>query len=455
LIRIGNAQGFWGDDVDAAARLIKQASQLDYLTLDYLAEVSLSIMAIQREKDPSLGYARDFIQVVLSLVPLWKKGVKTRIVTNAGGLNPEGCAREVQRVLTENGCANLKVGVVSGDDVLPLLRNPGKSTLPLHRNLETGKPLRDIASQLVTASAYVGADEVARVIRAGADIVVTGRVADPSLTVAPCLAHFGWRPGVNGYLNRVASATVAGHLIECGTQVTGGFNTDWMNIPSPETMGFPIIEMEEDGGFVVTKPARTGGRVDIQTVKEQLLYEIGDPGSYLSPDVTVSLLGIDLKKVGKDRVRVIGAQGTPATPTYKVSATYRDGFRGHGTLVIFGRDAVRKARRTGNVILSRLKRAGFAPQRSLVEVLGAGECVPGVKLGLPTKELQEVVLRVSVADSRKEVVERFSREFAPMVTSGPQGVTGYANARIRPIPVFAYWPCLIPKDLVKVKGELL
>lgn len=441
MITIGNAQAFWGDSPGAPAGLVQQFPSLQWLTLDYLAEVSLSIMAIQRDKDPSLGYARDFLQVVRGLVPHWKKGGKTKIVCNAGGLNPKGCAQAVRQILEQEGCP-LRVGVVEGDDVLPqLIAHPHD---PLYHNLEEGTPLSQVGDRLVTANAYLGAAPIVEQLKAGADIVVTGRVADPSLTVAPCVYEFGW--SWQDY-DRLAGATVAGHLIECGTQVTGGIANHWMELPGAEAIGFPVLEVEEDGSCVVTKPPGTGGRVDLFTVREQLLYEIGDPGHYLSPDVTVSFLTLQVEQVEKDRVRVSGASGSPPTDYFKVSATYRDGFRSEGMLTVVGFDAEAKARRMGEVLLQRMALAGFPLERTLVECLGTGDVTGGI---MPkSSPATEVVLRVAVADSRRESVEAFTQEIAPMVTSGAPGTTGYASGRPRVRPVFGYWPCLIAKSQVK------
>jgi hypothetical protein len=432
ILKIANAQAFWGDSSDAPARLVAQQPDLDWLTLDYLAEVSMSILARQRARDPSLGYARDFLDVIRSLAPAWRSGRNLGLIANAGGLNPRGCAQDCAMILRESGCTNLKVGIVSGDDVLDQVQS---------------KP--DAPGALVTANAYLGAAPIVEAINRGADVIITGRVADPSLVVAPCIEHFDWRVDD---CDRLAGATVAGHLIECGTQVTGGISTDWLMIPDPANIGFPVVEVSEDGSCVVTKPTGTGGRVDARTVKEQLVYEIGDPGSYLSPDVTVSFLTLFVKDLGGDRVRVSGATGRPPPSTYKVSATYRAGFRASGTLTIFGRDAVAKARQCGQMVLERLRRAGSEPKQSLVECIGAGDVVPVAQM---RDDLLEVTLRITVADERREVVERFTREIVPLVTSGPQGTTGYFDGRPSVREVFGYWPTLIERDRVRPTVEIL
>jgi len=244
-------------------------------------------------------------------------------------------------------------------------------------------------------------------------------------------------------------------LIECGTQVTGGISTDWLEIPHPASIGFPIVEVSSDGSCVVTKPKGTGGVVNERTVKEQLLYEIGDPDNYLSPDVTVSFLSLQVRQEKKDRVRVSGARGRSASSSYKVSASYRDGFWAQGMLTIFGRNAVAKARRSGGVILQQVREAGYELQRSLVECVGAGACMPGLVDKSIEAELLETVLRVTVADPRREAVERFTKEMSPLVTGGPQGVTGYAAGRPRVHEVFGYWPCLIDKKEVNAQVVIL
>lgn len=446
ILKIGNAQGFWGDSPSAPLRLLQQEPDLDFLTLDYLAEISLSIMAIQREKDHNLGYAQDFVNVIQSLIPLWKAGSKVKVITNAGGLHPGGCARRCAELLQKADCKK-KIGVVSGDDLFPLLKQNPEN--PLFRNLDTSQSLATIQPHLMTANAYLGAAPLTEALYRGADIVITGRVADPSLTVAPCMARFGW---TETDYNLLAGATVAGHLLECGTQVTGGICTDWLKVPDPAHIGFPFVEISPDGSFIISKPVGTGGWVTMETVKEQLLYEIGDPAHYLSPDATVSFLELSLQKQGKDRIAVQGAKGSKPPSTYKVSATYRDGFRTEGTLAILGPHAAEKAQRCGEILLQKVKEAGYILERTHIECIGAGAIVPGVIQEASTKEC---LLRVAVADSRQEALECFSREIASLVTSGPQGITGYTSGRPHIRPVFGYWPCLIEREKIKPLVEIL
>ncbi|MCL4217050.1 MAG: acyclic terpene utilization AtuA family protein, partial [Candidatus Hydrogenedentes bacterium] len=272
-LRIGNAQGFWGDAQGAAARLLSQQPNLDYLTLDYLAEVSLSIMAQQRKRNPEAGFAADFVDVVRSLSPFWRDGAKVRVVTNAGGLNPHGCARACIEALREAGCKGMRVARVSGDDVLDVVRKhcAQEKDVGCFASLDTGKPISTVLDMLETANAYLGAAPIVDALGQDADIIVTGRVADPSLVVAPCMHAFGWKASDH---DRLAGATIAGHLIECGTQVTGGIATNWLKLPDMANAGFPVVEVHADGACIVTKPAGTGGCVSEETVKEQLLYEI-------------------------------------------------------------------------------------------------------------------------------------------------------------------------------------
>jgi hypothetical protein len=446
-VRIGNAHAFWGDRADAAAEMLAREPDLDYITLDYLAEVSMSILAMQRERDPAAGFPRDFLDVVRSLAPYWAAGGRCRLITNAGGLNPRGCAETCIRMLEEAGCQPLTIGVVSGDDVLAdlVVASPSEFT-----NLDTGEPIGSVQDRLVTGNAYFGAAPIAKALALGADIVITGRVADPSLVVAPCLHHFGW---TDIDYDRLAGATVAGHLIECGTQVTGGISTDWLDVPDVAHIGFPIVEVEAEGSCIVTKPRGSGGHVSPMTVKEQLVYEIGDPGNYLSPDVAVSLLSLSIEDLGNDRVRVKGATGRPRPDTYKVSATYRDGYRAAGSLTIVGRDTRAKAERCGALVLQRVHDAGLKLHDSIIECLGTGAVASGILANVG--ESSEVVLRIAVESDSYKAVECFTREMMPFVTAGPQGTTGYAEGRPHLHGVFRYWPCLIPRTAIAPRVEIL
>jgi hypothetical protein len=449
-IRIGNAQGFWGDRPSAATDLLTQEPQLDFLTMDYLAEVSMSILATQRERNPALGYAQDFVAVVAGLADYWGSGGRCRLIANAGGLNPLACAQACAAALEKAGCRSLRIGVVSGDDVLDWLLQPSSPVAPLMGS-QRQPGLESVRSRLVTANAYLGCRGIVRALDAGADLVITGRVADPSMVVGACVHAFGW--SLDDW-PRLAQATVAGHLLECGTQLTGGIATDWLEMPGLVDIGFPIAEIDAQGGCVVTKPKASGGRVSLETVKEQLLYEIGDPANYLSPDVCVSLLGLQLEQLAEDRVAVRGARGGPPPATLKVSATYRDGFRSAAQLTIFGIEARHKAQLCGELVLQRLRRNGWQYRDQLVECLGSGASVPcgqpppAPDLAPDLGAVQEVVLRVAVESHSQAAVEAFTREIMPMVTAGPPGTTGYAEGRPRVHTLFRYWPGLIGADCI-------
>lgn len=445
VLRIGNAQGFWGDRVGMAAQLVAQEPRLNYLTLDYLAEVSLSLLAMQKGRTPSLGYASDFLEELKLLIPFWKKGSPVKIVVNAGGLNPKGCAAAAVELLHAHGFSSKKIGIVTGDDVISLLKQGGDFF-----NLDTGESIQGVRDRLVSANAYLGADPIVQLLKEGADIVITGRVADPSLVVACCMAHYGWKSEEYG---KIAQATVAGHLIECGTQVTGGIATHWLDMPHPARLGFPVIEMEEDGTFVITKPEGTGGAVTEETVKEQLLYELGDPENYLSPDVRVSFLSLELIKEGKDRIGVTGAQGFSPPSSYKVSATFSDGFRAEGILALFGRDLEEKARRMGQVVLERVQERGYLLEETSIELIGGGDLVPQVVV--KPSQILEGMLRIAVKSKSRDAVECFTKEIAPLVTSGAQGTTGYFSGRPKVHPVFGFWPCLIPVDQIVPQMEMV
>ncbi len=446
-VRVGNGCGFWGDNLDAPVVLAEQG-RLHYLTLEYLAELTMSILALLKQRDPQAGYATDFLDVLARLVPSLQTQPGLKIVTNAGGMNPLGCARRAREILDKNGLQNRKIGVVSGDDLLPRLDELTAAGHAL-TNLDTGEPLSTVRTRVVSANAYLGSAPIAEALARGGAIVVTGRVADAALTVAPAAHEFNWP--WNDW-DRLAAGTVAGHLIECGAQATGGLWCNWQEGGDLANVGYPIAEIAPDGTFTLTKPDGSGGAVNNETVAEQLLYEVGDPARYLTPDVTANFTTVKLTEISRDRVRVEGATGTAATDSYKVSIAYRDGYASSGTLVIAGPGAADKGRACGRMILERLRRGGVDFEYSNIECLGAGDCVPGV---LPRANPPEVVLRVSVRDGRKANVERFTKEFAPLVTSGPPGVTGYTTGRPAVREVFAYWPALLAKTQVQATVEIV
>ncbi len=444
-MRIGNGCGFWGDNLDAPRQLAEHG-RLDYLTLEYLAELTMSILALQKQRHPEAGYAGDFLDVLQHLTPILQRQPQLKIVTNAGGMNPHGCAARARAVLDQAGLSRRRIAIVHGDDLLPRideLLGQGHA----FTNLDTGEPLSAVRDRLVSVNAYLGCQPIVSALRQGADVVITGRVADASLTLGPAVHEFGWAADD---WDRLAAGTVAGHLIECGAQATGGLWCNWQETDLA-LVGYPIADIEDSGEFILTKPPGSGGAVNRETVAEQLMYEVGDPAAYLTPDVVADFTSVRLSETGPDEVRIAGARGKPATDSYKVSIAYRDGWTASGTLVIAGPEAATKARRCGEILFERLRRAGAVPQHRNIECLGAGDCVPGVS---PVVDAPEVVLRVTVRDASRAVVERFTKEFAPLVTSGPPGVTGYTTGRPPVREVFAYWPALVAKSAVVPQMQL-
>ena len=445
-LRIANAAGFLGDNLDAP-RLTVEKAEVDYLTLEYLAELTMSILARQREKNPRLGYAEDFLTVLVSLIPAITRQPQLRIVTNAGGVNPLACAHAAGAVLVSSGLSSRRIGVVTGDDLLPRLYELQDAGCRFE-HLDTGEPLSELTTPVVCANAYLGARPIADALAAEADLVITGRVADASLTVGPVAHHFGW---LWNDWQKLAGASVAGHLIECGAQVTGGLSRDWQDLNLAD-VGYPIAEVERDGSCVITKPLDTGGAVNRRTVAEQLVYEIGDPAHYLTPDVDVDFTSVEIADAGENRIAVRGAAGRPPPNQYKVSLAYHDGYMASGQLLVYGSDCVTKAHACSEMIRRRLLRAGLQFAGWHVECLGASEGTPG--LHSAPDGVREVTLRVTACDPRREALERFVKEFAPLITSGPPGIAGYATGRPQVRPLFGYWPTLVPRELVVPNVEV-
>ena len=446
-IRVGNGAGFWGDNLDAPRRLCEGA-QLDYLTLEYLAELTMSILAHQKSRNPAAGWVTDFEIVLRDLLPALRAQPGLKIVTNAGGMNAAGCAAAISRVLAEAGLADAPIGIVTGDDLLPRLDELTRAGETLD-HLETGEAIDAVRSRIVSANAYLGAAGIVEALASGARIVITGRVADASLTVGPAVHELGW---AFRDWERLAAATVAGHLIECGGQCTGGMYSGWTPDIRLADIGYPIAEISEHADVTITKPAGTGGLVTVETVSEQLLYEIGDPAHYLTPDIDTDFTQVRLTQAGPDRVSMTGARGNSAPEKFKVSIAYQDGYLVSSTLTICGPHAVETARSAGATILEKLRLAGVMPARTNVEVLGAGDTAPG----LPGDRAApwEVVLRVSAADPSRAVLERFTCEFAPLVTAGQPGVTGYVGGRAKTRPVLAYWPTTISREQVAARSTV-
>jgi hypothetical protein len=443
VVRVANGQGFWGDSVDAPIELL-EGGPIDYLGMDYLAEVTLSIMMRQKLRDPQAGYATDFLGFVRRALPaLVEKNV--RVITNAGGLNPKACREKVFEIARELGVSGLKIGVVEGDDLLDRLPGLIESGHEL-RNMDSGERLEPILGQVTSANAYLGARPVVEALAQGAQIVLCGRITDTALALAPLVHEFGWQAAD---WDRLAAGTIVGHILECGAQATGGNFSRFWEVPDLWSVGYPIAEVAEDGTFVVTKHPGTGGLVTVDTVAEQLLYEMGDPNGYITPDVTADFTSIHLDQQAADRVRVSSIRGRENTPYLKISASYHDGFKSAGQVTVSGPRSVEKARLASELVWRRLARAGveFAEGDRLEELLGAGAVLPGI-LSAPA-EPPEVVLRLAVRDRDRDKVERFGKEIAPLVTAGPPGVTGFAGGRPKPQEVIAYWPALLDRNEVE------
>ena len=440
-IRIASGQGFWGDLLTAPYDQVTKGP-IDYMMMDYLAEVTMSIMQKQKRKDPSLGYAKDLVPLMERLLPiLVEKNIK--IITNGGGVNPQGCRDAIFKVAKKLGIKGLKIGVVLGDDILDRLGELNKNGIPLN-NMETGDPLSNVVDKVMSANVYFGAWPVVEALRQGAQVVITGRTTDTGLTLAPMIHEFGWK---EDDWDKLAAGTVAGHILECGGQASGGnFSANWKSVPDLAHIGFPIAEAYPNAEIVITKHENTGGLVSMQTVKEQLMYEIGNPSTYITPDCVADFTTIQLKDDGANRVRMSGVKGKPATDSYKVSMSYLDGYTAVGTLTYAWPDALEKARAADRILRTRLGDLGLVFDEIRSEFMGFNSC-HGPLSAVPN-EINEVVLRFGVRGHDHKAVERFGMELAPLILTGPPGVTGFAGGRPKPSEVIAYWPALIPKAAV-------
>lgn len=429
MIRIANGQGFWGDWLEAPARLVA-GGPLDYLTLDYLAEVTMSILQKQRKANRELGYARDFPPAVARIAAeIKRKNIK--VVANAGGVNPIACARELLRL-----APSLKIVVVLGDDILDRIDELVSAGQPLE-NIDTHDPITVIRDRIESANVYLGAFPLAEALDTGADVVITGRCADAALALAPMIHEFKWK---EDDWDLLAAGVTAGHLIECGTQATGGNCTlDWQSMPDYANIGYPHIEAEPDGTMVITKHAGTGGRVTIGTVSEQLVYEIGDPRRYMTPDVVADFTSISLHDDGLDRVRISGAKGSARPSLLKASISYHYGWKATGTLAFALPDAHAKAACADRILRERLSMLGLEFEKVHTEIIGS----------------EMVQLRVAVRGSNKKAVGRFTRELIPLVLSGPPGATGYGEGRPEVREIVAYWPALVPREAVQPRIEVI
>lgn len=449
-IRIASGQGFWGDLLTAPKNQVTKGP-VDYLMMDYLAEVTMSIMQKQKLRDPKLGYAKDLVTTIDDILPDLVKG-NIKLITNGGGVNLEACRDAILEVARKHGLP-LKLGIVTGDNILndidELMAQGGEL-----KNMESGEALDTVRGRLLSANVYLGAAPIVEALRQGAQIVITGRTTDTGLALAPMIYEFGWE--MNDW-NRIAAGTIAGHIIECGAQSSGGnYMGDWRGMPDMANVGFPIVEATPSGEFWVTKHEGTGGRVTRGTVAEQCLYEIGDPREYITPDVIADFTSINLEDEGNDRVRVYGITGRENTPFYKVSMSYSDGYSAFATLGYAWPEALDKARAADAILRKRLENLGLTFDEVLTEYIGYNACHGPLSEGA-NPDPQEVMMRVGVRGQDYKAVERFGKEIAPLILTGPPNVTGFAGGRPRPSDVVAYWPALIEKTLIdpRVKVEVV
>ena len=442
-INIANGQGFWGDSIDAPYNLIKYG-KIDYLTLDYLAEVTLSIMQRQKLKNKDRGYATDFVDLIKRVMnDIIEKNIK--IITNAGGVNPEVCKQKLLELARELNL-DIKIAIIKGDDILDDIDSLLKKGVSFD-NMDDGSKFKDIQNKVYSANAYIDSFSIAEALSTGAQIVLAGRVSDPGLVLGPAIHEFKWKK--NDY-DKLATGTLAGHILECGAQCSGGNFTNWDEVPSMDNIGYPIATLSDSTTFTVSKDPKSGGIINRYSIIEQVLYEMGNPKKYISPDVIVDFTSFGIKELSKNTVEISGVKGYKDTDTYKVSINYFNGYKASGQLTVSGPDALEKAKLTSEIIWKRLKRAGVTFENKLTEFLGLSSC-HGSKIQEFEPKNNEIVLRLSVRDANKEKVIRFSKELAPVITTGPPGITGFSGGRPRPQEIIAFWPSLINKKYIKTK----
>lgn len=448
-VRIGAGQGFYGDSLLPVLDVARHGD-VRYISFDTLAELTLAILEKGRKKDPTQGYTKDVVPMMRNLLPICReRGI--RLITNAGGINPPGAAAAVAQAARELGMKGLRIACVTGDDIYERLDDLAARGVTF-KDKETGQALGDVRDRVLFASAYLGADVIAESLRQGADVVITGRTTDTAQFLGPVLYEFGWR---RDDWDRLAQGIVLGHLMECSGQVTGGnFQVGWEQMQNLERIGYPVAEVSEDGSFVLTKPEGTGGAVTVRTVKEQFLYEIHDPTTYITPDVTVDFTTTRIEQVGPDRVRVSGTRGRPAPPTLKALLGYADGWMGEGYISFSWPNAYSKAKRAAEIVTRRLEMQGVRPDEIHLEYIGINS-LWGALAPEPVDEdaVNEVRLRVAIRTRDRRHCEVLAREFPPLLLSGPPTASAVAGTP-SPRELMGLWSTLIPRELVEAHVKI-
>jgi len=449
-IKIASGQGFWGDLIGAPYQQVTEGS-IDYLVMDYLAEVTMSILQKQKNKNPEMGYARDIPELMEKILPIIKeKGIK--VITNGGGVNPEACAVAVLKIAEALDIKDLKIVVVAGDDIHDRIDEIIEAGCGLN-NMDTGQSIADLKDQLLSANVYLGAFPIVEALKKCADIVITGRTTDTGLTLAPMIYEFGWKKDDYDLL---AAGTVAGHILECGAQASGGnLLADWESVENMATIGFPIAEAYPNGEVIITKHESLGGKVSFETVAEQLVYEIGDPAEYITPDCIADFTSIKLEDQGNNRVKVFNVKGRQETDTYKVSCSYACGYSAVGRLTYSWPQALSKARAADKILRQRLTNLDLKFDEIRTEYVGFDSTFGALSMEIDEDKINEIRLRIAVRSKDFKAVERFGKEIAPLILTGPPGVTGFAGGRSKPKEVIAYWPALIPKHLVEATVKIM
>ena len=449
-VKIGGGQGFWGDSNDAAIHMIRH-SDIDYLGCDYLAELTLSIMQRQKLKNPAMGYARDFVGLVKEIGrEAYEKNIK--ILTDAGGMNIDGCVKEVSNTLKEQGVDNFKIGYVTGDDMLARLPEMMKQGIAFN-NMDDVGDFNEIKDKIVNANVYYGHEPIVECLKQEADMVITGRATDSALFLSPMMYEFGWAP--DDYDN-LARGIMTGHLLECGGQGAGGnYMYDWKSVPRMDELGFPIVELSNNEMYI-TKAPDCGGIICEQSCKEQFLYEVLDPANYLTPDVNVDISHATLTNAGDNRVKVEGIKGKKRPDTVKLCIGYHAGYKVATYLSFAWPDAYEKAQYTADILMKKMKRKGLVAEEIRIDYLGVNALHLGVANMDPDmlKNMNEVVLRIAIRTKEKAEAAKIIPEISPLQLNGPPGAS-FFGGRAKVQEVIGLWPTLIPRDTLQLHSHIL